>query len=207
MALATTTLSAAVAVNDNSITVASATSVAAGRLIRIDDEFLQVAQNYVSGTSVPVLRGRDGTVTAAHASSANVTHGAATDFVNPPAQVAGLATNPRQRALPIFSYSAAGAIAPVPGIHVINGTGALAMTLASPTKDMDGELLIIVANGKAAHTVTYSAGFGAGTTNSDVATFSATFALGFTAIAINGVWVVVGSGLLSANTPVGLSIA
>jgi hypothetical protein len=207
MALATTTLGAAVAVNDTSITVASATSVAAGRLIRVDDEFMQVAQSYVSGTSVPVLRGRDGTVTATHASSANVTHGTAADFVNPPAQVAGMATNPRQRSLPIFSYSAAGAISPVPGIHVINGTGALAMTLVSPTKDLDGEMMVIIANGKAAHTVTYTAGFGAGTTNSDVVTFSATFSLGLIAMAMNGVWVIIGNALLSANTPVGLTIA
>ena len=42
MAFATTSLSTAVAVADKSIVVASATSVAAGRLIRIDGEMMQV---------------------------------------------------------------------------------------------------------------------------------------------------------------------
>src|SRR5438094_6161812 len=60
MALATTTLSSACAQGDVSIVVASATSVAAGRLIVIDQEEMQVAQSYSSGTTVPVLRGRDG---------------------------------------------------------------------------------------------------------------------------------------------------
>ncbi|PYQ83519.1 MAG: hypothetical protein DMG02_33580, partial [Acidobacteria bacterium] len=86
MALATTTLSSACAQGDVSIVVASATSVAAGRLIVIDQEEMQVAQSYSSGTTVPVLRGRDGSAQVAHKATANVTHGLASDFASPAAQ-------------------------------------------------------------------------------------------------------------------------
>lgn len=203
MALATTTLSSAVAVGDNKIVVASATSLAPGRLIRVDGEFMKVTQDYVSGTTVGVLRGQDGTAALAHAASTNVTHGAATDFLGPPAALAPMATNPVQPALPVYSYSAAGAIATVAGIHVINGTGALAMTLAVPTKDQDGTLLIIVANGKAAHTVTATGGLGAGSTTTDVGTFSASYTGGCILVACNGVWVLIGNGVFTATGAVG----
>lgn len=200
MALATTTLGAAVAVNDNSIVVASATSVAAGRLLRVDGEWMQVTQSYVSGTTVPVLRGRDGSAVLAHVSGANVTHGLASDFGTPPAGVNVSVTNPAQPALPIYSYGVAGAISPVGGIHVINGTNALAMTIVSPTKDQDGTLLIVIANGKAAHTLTYTTtGFGNGGASFDVATFSASLQVGCILMAMNGIWCVIGNGILGAT--------
>ena len=60
MAFATTTLSSAVGTSDISIVVASATSFAAGRLLIVDQELMQVTQAYSSGTTIPVLRGRDG---------------------------------------------------------------------------------------------------------------------------------------------------
>ena len=66
MALATTTLSATITATDTIIVVASAASMAAGRIILVDQEVMQVAQNYLTGTSIPVLRGRDGSQAAAH---------------------------------------------------------------------------------------------------------------------------------------------
>src|SRR3990172_1244256 len=67
MALTRTTLSSAVGVDDTSIVVASATGFATGRLLRIDQEFLQVAQSYNgTATTIPVLRGREGSLTSAH---------------------------------------------------------------------------------------------------------------------------------------------
>ena len=200
MALTTTTLSSAVGQTDVSIVVASATGFAAGSLVRVDGEFMQVAKNYVSGTTIPVQRGQDGTVQTTHKASANVNVGLASDFANPPGQVPLAVTNPLTPALPIYSYSAAGAISPVGGIHVINGTGALAMTLASPTKDMDGVLMVLIANGKAAHTVTYTTtGFGNGGASFDVATFTASLQTGCICMAMNGVWVVIGNGILGAT--------
>lgn len=206
MALATTTLSSAVGVNDNAIVVASATSFLAGRLIRIDGEWMQVGQAYVSGTTIPVLRGRDGSVTAAHASSANVVHGLASDFANPPAGVQADVTTPVQPAFPVLSYSSAGALTPSQGIHIINGTNALAMTLASPTKDQDGQIMIVVSNGKAAHTVTLTAGFGANTTSSDVLTYHATQTQAAMWIAANGVWALFGQ-VAGAASVAGVGLA
>lgn len=200
MALTTTTLSSAVAVNDTSIKVASATGFAAGQFVRVDSEFMTIAQNYSSGTTIPVLRGKVGTVTAAHATSANVTTGVSTDFQPAPSGLELLAVNPVTPAFgTVFSYSAAGAIAVVSGIHVINGTGALAMTLANPTKDQDGTVLIVVANGKAAHTLTITSGIGNGGASFDVGTFSASLQVGCILVAVNGFWVLVGNGIAGAT--------
>lgn len=54
-------------------------------------------------------------------------------------------------------FTAAGAIPIVSGTYVINGSGALAMTLAVPTAAQDGAKLTIVAGTAHAHTVTTTA--------------------------------------------------
>src|SRR3990170_6699189 len=80
MALTRTTLSSAVGVDDTSIVVASATGFATGRLLRIDQEFLQVAQSYNgTATTIPVLRGREGSLTSAHVVTAGVVVGTQAD--------------------------------------------------------------------------------------------------------------------------------
>jgi hypothetical protein len=76
------------------------------------------------------------------------------------------------------------------------------MTLANPTKDMDGSMLYIVANGKAAHTVTYSAGVGNGGGTMDVGTYNATEATGCALMAVNGFWVLWANGIGSSGTQV-----
>jgi hypothetical protein len=206
-ALATTTLSSAVAVNDTSINVVSATSVAAGRSVRVDGEFMKVASSYVSGLNVPVLRGQDGTATGTHVSGANVTHGASTDFANPPAGAQASTTDPAQPAFPLFSYSVAGALNPVQGIHQINGTSARAMTLAAPTKDQDGQMMIIVSNGVAAHTVTQtSPGFGGVGATADVLTFKADQQQAVWLIASNGAWCLFGQ-VAAGATIAGIGLA
>lgn len=196
MALATTTLSAAITASAGELTVASATSVAAGRLLVIDQEVLEVTQEYSSGTTVNVLRGRGGTAAVAHVASANVIHGDASDFSVPGAgSVVGYPPAGQTRKL--TSYSAAGAITlPAAGtseVAVINGTDALAMTLAVPTDDMDGCELFIIGNGKAAHTVTAASGFGLAGTSYDVATFNANGNCGIHVIAANGAWILLSS--------------
>lgn len=195
MALVTTTLAAAVAVADNVITVASATSLTAGRLIRIDGEYMEINQAYTGGVTVGVLRGQEGSVTAAHQSGANVVTALASDLASAPSQVNEGVLYPGQMSVTTTSYSAAGAIAfglSQWTIAIINGTSALAMTIANPTKDQDGCYLHIVANGKAAHTVTYTAGLGNGGASFDVGTFSATLAMSSLLVACNGFWVSVG---------------
>lgn len=192
MALATTTLSAAVGVSDTAIVVASATGIAAGMGCRLDQEVGQVAQNYVSGTIVPILRGQDGSVTAAHASGANVTFflGSDESTIGPQTAtqwpVAGWART-------LTSYSASGAIAlPTPGtdaIAILNGTSTLAMTVAAPTKDMDGSFLYVASNGAAAHTVTFTGGLSGAGTSYDVCTINSSAPVCLAvAVAINGKW-------------------
>ena len=195
MALATTTLSAAVSITDNVIVVASATSLAAGRIIKIDGEYLKINQAYTSGTTVGVTRGQEGSVTAAHQSGANVMTALASDLAAAPASVNESVLNAGQMSVTTTSYSAAGAIAfglSQWTVAIINGTAALAMTITNPTKDQDGCYLHIVANGKAAHTVTYTAGIGNGGASFDVGTFSATLAMSSLLVACNGFWVSVG---------------
>ena len=208
MALATTTLSSAVVVTDTSIVVASATSVAAGRIVLVDGEFMQVTQDYVSGTTVNVVRGQNGTVTAAHAASANVTHGAAADFTVPSAGTANL--KPGVIPFTTTSYSAAGAIAFGEAqwtTALINGTGALAMTLANPDSSQDGLILAIVANGKAAHTVTYTAGLGDAGSGYDVGTFDGSGQCCMLLTAANSIWVPLPSPMSGTLTAIDVAIA
>ena len=208
MALATTTLSSAVTVTDSSIVVASATSVAAGRIVLIGGEFLQVTQDYVSGTTVNVLRGQNGTVTAAHVASANVTHGAAADFTvaapGSPVLIPGVMTTTTT------SYSAAGAIAFGVAnltVAIINGTSALAMTIADPDSSQDGIQLAIVGNGKAAHTVTYTAGMGDAGSGYDVGTFDGSGQCSMLLVAANSSWVPLPSPFSGTLTAIDVAIA
>ena len=195
MALTTTTLSAAVLAGDTSVTVTSATGFAAGNIVQIDQEFSTVANSYVTGTIIPLTqRGQNDTVAAAHVSGANITTGLPSDFADPSSSVVSsypLAARRRK----LTSYSAAGAITlPVSGedvIAVLNGTSVLAMTLAAPTKDIDGSILYIVGNGAAAHTVTVAGGFSAASTGYTVFTVNATAPVLIMAMAVNGKWITV----------------
>lgn len=192
MALAETTLSSAVTTLDTSIVVASATSIAAGRLILVDQEVMQATKDYVSGTTVNVTRGLNGTAQTAHPSGARVTHGVASDFSDPaPGQSVNFPIAGRSRV--IKSYSAAGAITlPTPGndmLAVLNGTTVLAMTIAAPTKDMDGCELMIISNGIAAHTLTFAGGLSGAGAGYTVITINAAGVAGTRVIACNEVWV------------------
>lgn len=181
MALVETTLGAACAATDASITVASATSVAAGVIIRCDDELMQVAKSYVlASTTVPVLRGRQGTVPTAHPSGAAVEHGVASDAEWGSAAAQISTQFPFVKAVRQLSYSASGAITlPSPGsdgIAVLNASGstALAMTLAVPTKAMDGcKLKILSRNGTGAHTIEVASGVNGAGGSYDIFTFPA----------------------------------
>lgn len=193
MALVKTTASSAIAATDSSIVVASATGFAAGYTLVVDQEQMQIAQPYVSGTTIPVLRGRGGTVVGAHPVTATVVCGIASDWggMSPQTEtmlpIAGRARN-------FHSYSASGAVTlPLPGadeMAELNSTGALTMTLAVPSKDLDGSILWIVANGKAAHTVTVATDIGdGGSSNYDVLTFNSSGQAAVCLIAMNSIWV------------------
>ena len=195
MALVKTTLASECAIEATKIVVTAATSFVAGAILRIDQEQMLVAGGYsnsTNGVNVSVIRAQGGTRTQTHPSGANVYLGSGTDWGNPDPQLAvGLPIAGRARVL--TSYSASGAITlPTAGndaIAVLNGTNALAMTLAAPGKDLDGSILWIVGNGKAAHTVAPAVAFNDAGSNFDTA---ATFASGgkqiFGLMAINEFW-------------------
>lgn len=191
MALTTTTLASACLITDTSVVVTSATGFAAGSYCMVDQEFLQVANSYVSGTTIPVLRGQNGTSVFAHPITTNITVGVGGDFSNPSlSTVVAYPLAARRRR--ISSYSASSAITiPTAGedmIAVLNGTSVLAMTVAAPTKDNDGALLYIAGNGAAAHTITFTGGLSGAGTSYDVVTVNATAPIVIMAMAINGLW-------------------
>ena len=89
------------------------------------------------------------------------------------------------------TYTAGGAITVQPGISFIGTAGPLAMTLVNPTVQQNGMIMHIIASTAQAHTVTYTAGFGGGTTARDVATFGGAINDELVIIAFNAVWWVV----------------
>jgi hypothetical protein len=190
MALVTTTLSAAVAAGDNVINVASATSVSAGRLVLVDQEIMVVTKAYTSGTAVPVLRGREGTVQAAHVITANVVHGDAADFGRP-AGGAG-PTYGVMRPVLVRSVTATSSLElPPPGCDlrvILNGTSVITLTIPVPTAELDGTMLTIISNGAAAHVPTFTGGLGGAGTSYDAITNNATGKFALTVFAANGTW-------------------
>lgn len=193
MAAVDTTLASACAVNDTSVVVASATSIVANYIMRIDGETMVVDRTYVSGVTIPVRRGQDGGYNQAHASGAKVHTAAASDTawgaITPQSDVQFPLSVPTVRA----SYTASGAIAlPNPGQNLaveLNGTSALAMTLAVPGTLLDECILWISSNGAAAHTVTVTGGLSGVGTADDVITINATGPVTLGPFkAINGLW-------------------
>ncbi len=188
-----TTLSSAVAIDDRSIVVASATDVGAGDFIRIDEEWMQVSKEYSSGTTVNVLRGVNGSVTAAHKVTAGVVHGSAADFTTNPDGTGEGVTLPAQRARRIISLTAAATLTlPKSGedlFVILNGTSVIALTVPVPTKDLDGCALYIAGNGAAAHTATFTGGLSGAGASYDVITVNATAPVVLGPFwAVNGLW-------------------
>lgn len=212
MALTTTTLSSACAVGDTSIVVASATGLAANYEVLIDGEVMLVDRTYVSGTTVPVRRGLNGTYNAAHPASAKVTFGASSDqawgTVNAPQTVAQYPVAGKARQT--MSYSASGAITlPLPGndmVAILNGTGTLAMTVADPGELLDGSRLVIVGNGKSASTVTFASGLGNAGSSYDVITFQNAGNVGFEVIAAGGYWVALNAPITGTSTALSVAV-
>lgn len=119
-----TTTSAAVAVGDRVITVASATGFAANRIFVVDGEAMIVSSTYVSGTSIPVTRGYRSTGITAHASGAVVLAGPASYFVA--TDPGGPCTATDQIALPLVVIAPPGNSPPQ--VSVYNCQGASATT-------------------------------------------------------------------------------
>lgn len=193
MSLTTTTLSSAVTATDRQIVVASATGFAAGNRILVDQEVMRVSKAYSSGTTILLDgRGLDGTVVGAHVTTANVTTGTSQDFASAgPQTPVTYAIAGRVRTL--TSYSASGAITlPTAGtdaVAIIDGTTGVDMTVAAPTKDMDGSILWVSTNGAATtSTVTFTGGLNGAGTSYDKITFNTSAPVCVQAMAVNGNW-------------------
>jgi hypothetical protein len=217
MAFTTPTLTGAVGVNDQSIYLSALTNVAVGNLIGIDKEIVKVlAVPALATAPVPVLRGVEGTYNAPHASGAQAKVGATPtnltqgDWTQAAPGAPSLSPMPGAFSREIASYSANGAITlPRIGgdmVAMLNGVVALAMTLANPSSGQDGSRLTILSNGKAAHTVTYAAGFGGNGAGGTVLTLRATQAQAVELIACGGFWVLEGV-VAGAATVAGAGLA
>lgn len=192
MALVRTTLSSAVAITDKSIVVASATGFSSGYRIELDSEVMQVDKSYVSGTTIPVLRGQDGSTVTAHVTTAGVVCGISTDWSAPAAQttvVRPLAGRNRT----LVSVTATSTITPPTDgsdlFVILNGTSVITATFAVPTKDMDGCVLTVVGNGVAAHVLTFTGGLSGAGAAYDVITVNAAAPIAFQAFAANSLWI------------------
>jgi hypothetical protein len=145
----------------------------------------------VSGTTIPVLRGLEGSNNVTHAITSNVVTGLASDFGGVAPAVVDI--YPFVRTRQILSVNAAGtAVFGVPGndvVTIINGTVARAITVPVPTKDMDGDVYTFIGNGKAAHVLTFTGGLGAAGAGYTVATFIVGSQQALQVMACNAVWV------------------
>lgn len=191
MALVRTTLASAVATTDKSIVVASATGFTSGFRIEIDDEVMEVTKSYVSGVTIPVLRGLDGSVVAAHVTTAGVVCGITSDYPANSAQTDVLKPL-RGKSKRVVSITATSSLTLPPDgadlFVILNGTSVITLTVPVPTKDMDGCELTICANGAAAHVLTFTGGLSGAGASYDVLTVNATAPIAFKAIACNSLW-------------------
>lgn len=188
MALTSTTLSGALTAAGTRANLASATGVAAGSLMKIDDEFVRVAA--IAGTWVDLIRGINGSVQCAHNTGAPVCHSLSGDDFSAPLPA------PR-----MYSYTSAGALTVAPGVHLVGvgAGGAIAYTLANPGADQNGILLHVVSMSAYAHTITLATGWGAVSGDTDVITLSGAVGDGFTLISRAGTWAPVATALTAAE--------
>lgn len=192
MALASTTLAAAIGASDGSLTVASATSLAVGRYLRIDDEVMQVQSGYVTAaTLVPVARGVNGTAARAHPVTATIVHGAAADFPAPGVTAFTTYQNIRPRRTVSYTGATNTFVLPVAGedLHVLlNGTTADTITFPVPTADLTGCRVLISSNAVAQHVLTFTGGLSGAGNSYDVITINATAPASFEVVAVAGLW-------------------
>lgn len=203
MALAETTLSAAVAQADSEIKVAAATSVAAGRLVQVDGEMMEVTKGYVTAsTTVPVVRGRAGTAQVAHLNTARVVHGDAADWGAPGAgSVAQFAPAGRPRRTRSYRTTASMDL-PAPGedLLVRLDSTAFTLTVPVPTNDLDGcEVTFVGSAAGVAYVLEFTGGLGGASTNYETITWNGTGNLAFKVIAMNGAWCSLVAGGLSGT--------
>lgn len=172
MAIVKTTTTAALSATDLVLPVASATGFAAGYNVRFDNEFAVVHPSYVSGTNIPIYRrGDQGSAQVAHNSLADVAVGISTDW-----PVTGDLTQvpPGAMATVTITGDATIVFPNTNTLYIIKKASAAAITLSPPaTKGTPFVTARFFSETAAAHVITYTPGFYADTTSSDLATFAA----------------------------------
>lgn len=198
MALANTTLGAACTATDKQLTVASATSILAGLYATCDGEVFQVTKGYTVGsTTVPVVRGLEGTVQIAHPSGAQIQFYRLGSDVPEPGGALDTIAPLAGRGRYVRSITASQEFAPRSDAQdeliLLNGTSVIALTLINPLQSMTGKVVTFAGNGIAAHTITYTTvGFGNVGATADLVTFGTTQANTFQMIAVGGFWLILG---------------
>ena len=195
MALTNTTLATAVALNDTTIKVTSATGFASKQLIRVDNEWMAQSGD-ASGTVIPVRRGLDGSAQVAHGILGDVVTGLAGDWpALPPGSAVAVSLDAGRNSLGVDTTFATADYPAGDLTYVITKAGVCAITLGAPSKAQNGLRLTFRSATANAHTITYTAGFLGDTTASDVATFAAKVGAAVTVEANAGTW-----GILAASS-------
>ncbi len=199
MALASTTLSGAKAINQTALAIGTTTGMTRGKMFRVDDEWF-VATADASGTNVPVLCGQNGSAQKTHVSGAVVIWGDPSDFPTSPAG----ADIPVPYA-PVVVHqthvtSTGGAISvPLSSQYVfINVLGSVttAQTLTDPVLAQEGQEVTIQAGAAHAYIVQAVDSVAVASDISfsgdqDIATFGGAIGDDFKIKAVNGAWQVI----------------
>src|SRR5215472_1914063 len=150
MAIATTTLSAAIGATDTQFGLASTTGITAGvsttgaglTYLYVEAEMMLVTSVPVSGV-VTVSRGQLGTVATTHAASVPVVAGAPTDFPQFTPQIKGFQTEEQLRYLGVSApVAAAATLVPSGAIFHVTGTTATG-TISLPSNFVEGQFTVI----------------------------------------------------------------
>lgn len=205
MAITTTTLSGAATNTDTNVGLTSVTNVPTPNnqtgtvtWLLVDQEFMLVSAAPL-GTSVPVVRGYNGTASQPHTNGSLVLIGLPSDFS--PNIYYGLQAMFAKQTLGrsvqegINLTGSADAIdATVPGFYVIKTAGVDAMTLAAPAAAAEGNIIEIVSDTLFAHTLTATALLANGTALKTTATYPAFRGAYLKLRACNLVWEVLSNG-------------
>lgn len=192
MALTSTTLAGAKALNDKTITLTSATGIANKMLVKVDQEVMRVTDVSTS-PAIGVVPGYAGTAATPHGVLAPVQYGYPIDF----AQTFGI--NPQDEVVS-QSFGVDGAITGPSGTGVpvadtvvyLTKATAGAYTIALPGQGQSNEITFISTTA-AAHTVTMTGNPG----GSDVGTFTAVIGASLTIKAQPGAWGIKATGLVT----------
>lgn len=176
MALTSTTLAKACSATDDRLKLTSATGIAVGMVIRVNDEDVLVTSIGDTPT-IGVERGQNGTPGRAHNILSLAVYGYPYDFQT------------KQRPH-MYTYGANGAITVAPGTHRLAKATAGAYTLRAPKADEEGLTMLLISETAAAHVVTLDSGVFNGETLSPALNFAAAIGNCIEIMAIGGQWLV-----------------